>query len=57
MLVVISCGAEIIAGHPRFYEREDLVFNPLHYLPCPPPLRSGMTPEVLCSEKVRQASI
>jgi acetate kinase len=23
----------------------------------PPPLRSGMTPEVLCSEKVRQASI
>jgi transposase len=31
--VVISCGAEIIACHPRSYEREDLVFDPLHYLP------------------------
>jgi hypothetical protein len=30
--VVISCGAEIIARHPRSYEREDFVFNPLHYL-------------------------
>jgi hypothetical protein len=24
--VVISCGAEIIARHPRSYEREDFVF-------------------------------
>ena len=31
--VVISCGAEVIACHPRSYEREDFVFNPLHYLP------------------------
>ncbi len=31
--VVISCGAEVIACHPRSYEREDLVFDPLHYLP------------------------
>ena len=30
--VVICCGAEIIARHPRSYEREDFVFNPLHYL-------------------------
>jgi transposase len=30
--VVISCGAEIIARHPRSYEREDFVFEPLHYL-------------------------
>jgi len=30
--VVIACGAEEIAGHPRSYEREDFVFNPLHYL-------------------------
>jgi transposase len=31
--VVISCGAEIIARHRRSYEREDLIFDPLHYLP------------------------
>jgi hypothetical protein len=30
--VVISCGAEIIARHVRSYEREDFVFDPLHYL-------------------------
>ena len=30
--VVISCGAEMIARHPRSYEREDFVFEPLHYL-------------------------
>jgi hypothetical protein len=30
--VVISCGAEVIARHPRSYEREDFVFHPLHYL-------------------------
>jgi hypothetical protein len=29
---VICCGAEVIARHPRSYEREDFVFNPLHYL-------------------------
>ena len=30
--VVIACGTEIIARHPRSYEREDVVFDPLHYL-------------------------
>ena len=31
--VVISCGAEVIARHRRSYERDDFVFDPLHYLP------------------------
>ncbi len=31
--VVISCASEVIARHRRSYEREDLVFDPLHYLP------------------------
>ena len=31
--VVISCGAEVIAGHRRSYERDDFVFDPIHYLP------------------------
>ena len=30
--VVIACAAEEIARHPRSYEKEDFVFNPLHYL-------------------------
>ena len=30
--VVISCGAEVIARHCRSYEREDMIFDPLHYL-------------------------
>ena len=30
--VAISCGAEVIARHVRSYEREDFVFEPLHYL-------------------------
>jgi hypothetical protein len=30
--VVITCGTETIARHPRSYEREDFVFDPLHYL-------------------------
>jgi transposase len=30
--VVISCGADIIARHARSYDREDFVFDPLHYL-------------------------
>jgi len=30
--VVIAWGADEIARHPRSYEREDFVFNPLHYL-------------------------
>jgi len=31
--VVISCGPEVIARHPRSYERDDFVFDPIHYLP------------------------
>ena len=31
--VVISCGSEVIARHPRSHEREDFVFDPIHYLP------------------------
>jgi len=34
MRVVISCGAEVIARHPRSHEREDFVFDPLHYRLC-----------------------
>ena len=30
--VVICAGSEVIARHPRSYEREDMIFNPLHYL-------------------------
>ena len=30
--VVIGCGGEVIARHPRSYAREDIVFNPVHYL-------------------------
>ena len=30
--VVISCAAEVIVRHPRSYEHEDFVFDPLHYL-------------------------
>ena len=31
--VVIGCGGEIIARHRRSYDREDLIFDPIHYLP------------------------
>ena len=31
--VVIGCGAGIIARHPRSCDREDMVFDPIHYLP------------------------
>ena len=30
--VVICAASEVIARHPRSYEREDIIFNPLHYL-------------------------
>jgi transposase len=30
--VVIGCRGEVIARHPRCYDREDIVFNPIHYL-------------------------
>ena len=31
--VVISCGSEVIARHTRSYERDDFVYDPIHYLP------------------------
>ena len=31
--VVISCGSEVIARHPRSYDRDDFVYDPVHYLP------------------------
>ena len=30
--VVIACGAEVIARHPRSWKKEDYIYNPLHYL-------------------------
>ena len=30
--VAICCGSEVIAQHLRSYEREELIFDPLHYL-------------------------
>ena len=30
--VMIACAGEVIARHPRSYEREAVVFDPLHYL-------------------------
>ena len=31
--VVVSCGSEVIARHHRSYQRDDFVFDPVHYLP------------------------
>ena len=31
--VVIGCGGEVIARHRRSYDRENMVFDPVHYLP------------------------
>ena len=31
--VVIGCGGDVIARHPRCYDREDMIFDPIHYLP------------------------
>ena len=31
--VVISSGSEVIAQHSRSYERDDFVYDPIHYLP------------------------
>jgi hypothetical protein len=30
--VVIGCGNEVIARHPRCYAKEEFIYNPLHYL-------------------------
>ena len=52
--VVISCGSEVIARHPRSYERDDFVYDPIPYLPLleqrrapwtrPRPCRAGAFP-------------
>jgi transposase len=31
--VVVGCSAEVIARHRRSYEKADMVFDPLHFLP------------------------
>ena len=31
--VVIGCGTEVIARHRRSYDKADMVFDPMHYLP------------------------
>jgi hypothetical protein len=31
--VVISCGEQVIARHPRSYQKGDFVYDPRHYLP------------------------
>ncbi len=31
--IVIGCGGDVIARHPRCWDREDMVFDPIHYLP------------------------
>ena len=31
--VVISCGSVVIARHHRAYQRDDFVYDPVHYLP------------------------
>ena len=31
--VVIGCDGDVIARHPRCWDREDMVFDPVHYLP------------------------
>jgi len=31
--VVIGCVTEVIADHPRSYKTDDMVYDPLHYLP------------------------
>ena len=31
--VVIGCGADVIARHRRSYEKADMIFDPIHFLP------------------------
>jgi hypothetical protein len=31
--VVIGAGTEVIARHRRSYEKADMIFDPLHFLP------------------------
>src|SRR5664279_1580654 len=52
--VVIVCGSEVIAHHRRSYQREDMVFDPLHYraLDQAPPLVGWELPE--CFDRLRR---
>jgi hypothetical protein len=53
--VVIGCSSEVIARHSRSYGREEMIFNPLHYLALleqktnaldqAPPLKGWQLPE------------
>lgn len=31
--LAMGCGGDVIAHHLRSYEREGMVFDPVHYLP------------------------
>lgn len=31
--IIVGCGTEVIARHVRSYEKADLIFDPMHYLP------------------------
>ena len=31
--VVIGCRGEVIAHHPRCWDRDEFIFDPIHYLP------------------------
>ena len=31
--VVVGCRGEVIARHPRCYGREEVIYDPIHYLP------------------------
>lgn len=31
--VIIGCGGEVIARHKRSYQKEDMIFDPMHFLP------------------------
>ena len=43
--VVIGCGGEFIARHPRCYDREDMVFDPVH------PYSRGLMRSILVPEE------
>jgi hypothetical protein len=50
--MAISCGAVVIARHRRSYEREDFVFDPLHYLAL---MRASMSPPARYSKSHHRA--
>ena len=48
--VVISCGAEVIARHHRSYQRDDFVFDPIHYLPLLEQKTAALTRPLPCRD-------